>query len=61
MVKTNGGTFNSEQVGGQSVEILDDLSQQLLRAVRDDTVGDFVAAHPDWAVTDGQPSSCARR
>jgi LCP family protein required for cell wall assembly len=55
LIRTNGGKFNSEQVNGQSVEVLDDVSRQLLDAVRDDTVGDFAAAHPDWTVTDGQP------
>jgi LCP family protein required for cell wall assembly len=55
MIKTNGGKFNSEQVNGQSVELLDDVSRDLLDAVRGDSVGDFVAVHPDWTVPDGQP------
>jgi LCP family protein required for cell wall assembly len=55
LVKTNGGNFNSEQFGDESVEILNDLSRQLLQSVRDDTVGDFVAAHPDWVITGDQP------
>jgi LCP family protein required for cell wall assembly len=55
MVKTNGGNFNSEQVGGESVEILNDLSRQLLQSVRDDTVDQFLAAHPDWVIPDSQP------
>jgi polyisoprenyl-teichoic acid--peptidoglycan teichoic acid transferase len=49
-VKTNDGHFNSRTVPGVgSVEILDNTSRQLLRAVRDDTVGAFVRAHPTWA------------
>jgi LCP family protein required for cell wall assembly len=55
MVKTNGGNFNSEQVGGESVEILNDLSTQLLQSIRDDTVGTFVTAHPDWVIPADQP------
>jgi anionic cell wall polymer biosynthesis LytR-Cps2A-Psr (LCP) family protein len=54
MLRTNGGQFNSEQVGGQSVEVLDGSTRQLLEDVRGDTVGDFVAAHPDWVVTPSQ-------
>lgn len=55
LVKTNGGNFNSEQFGDESVEILNDLSTQLLQSVRDDTVADFVAAHPDWVIPGDQP------
>jgi LCP family protein required for cell wall assembly len=48
-IKTNDGKFNSRSVAGVgSVEILNDTSLQLLRAVRDDDVGTFVTAHPDW-------------
>jgi len=54
MLRTNGGHFNSEQVAGQSVEVLDEVSWQLLEDVRDDTVSDFVAAHPDWVVAPSQ-------
>jgi LCP family protein required for cell wall assembly len=55
LIKTNGGNFNSEQVGGESVEVLNDLSRQLLQSVRDDTVNDFVTAHPDWVAAPAQP------
>jgi polyisoprenyl-teichoic acid--peptidoglycan teichoic acid transferase len=54
MLRTNGGTYHTEQVNGQSVETLSDLSLRLLRDVRDDDAGTFVADHPDWVVTPGQ-------
>ena len=48
-VKTNNGTFNSDDIPGVgSAEILSDTSRDLLRAVRDDTVDDFVRANPTW-------------
>jgi polyisoprenyl-teichoic acid--peptidoglycan teichoic acid transferase len=52
MLKTNGGQFNSEYIGGQAFEILDDTSLQLLQAARDDTVDQFVVQHPDWVAGD---------
>jgi polyisoprenyl-teichoic acid--peptidoglycan teichoic acid transferase len=48
-VKTNAGRFNPRTINGIAYEMLSPLSQQLLRAVRDDTLDQFVAAHPDWA------------
>jgi anionic cell wall polymer biosynthesis LytR-Cps2A-Psr (LCP) family protein len=48
MVKTNGGRYTTQVIGGQDFEILTDTSRQLFAAVRDDTVDAFVAAHPDW-------------
>jgi LCP family protein required for cell wall assembly len=54
LLKTNGGQFNSEMIGGQAFEILEDTSLQLLQAARDDTVDQFVLAHPDWVAGDGQ-------
>jgi anionic cell wall polymer biosynthesis LytR-Cps2A-Psr (LCP) family protein len=47
-VAMNGGQFNSEKVGGQDVEILSSTSLQLLRALHDDTVDGFIAAHSAW-------------
>ena len=48
-VKTNDGHFDSRTVPGVgSVEILDSTSRQLLQAVREDTVGAFLRAHPTW-------------
>jgi hypothetical protein len=48
MVKTNGGAYNTEVIGGQDFEILTDTTHQMFDAIRDDTLGAFVAAHPDW-------------
>jgi LCP family protein required for cell wall assembly len=53
-IKTNNGAFNSRSVPGLgSAEVLNDTSLQLLRAVRTDTVGDFVQAHPTWVSASG--------
>ncbi|WP_432827390.1 LCP family protein [Dactylosporangium sp. CA-092794] len=52
MLKTNGGTFNSEMINGKATEILSDTSLQLFAAVREDTVPSFVVAHPDWVSND---------
>ncbi|WP_433200670.1 LCP family protein [Dactylosporangium sp. CS-047395] len=50
-VKTNGGRFNTEVVNGQSYEILDTATEQLLAAIAQDQVAAFVAAHPDLVDT----------
>jgi len=47
-LKTNEGTFHSQRRGGQSTEDLDETSLDLFHAVRDDTVDQFIAQHPDW-------------
>jgi LCP family protein required for cell wall assembly len=51
MVKTNGGRYTTEVINGQDFEILTDTSRQLFSAVRDDTLEAFVAAHPDWVIS----------
>jgi LCP family protein required for cell wall assembly len=48
VVRTNGGRYASRVVGGRSFEILDDTARELFRAMRTDTVADFLTAHPDW-------------
>ncbi|WP_035854073.1 LCP family protein [Cryptosporangium arvum] len=48
MVKTNGGKFNAEVVNGIWYERLSDTSMDLLRAMNDDRMDDFVAANPTW-------------
>ncbi len=53
MLKTNGGQFNTEVRGGVDYEILDDTTMDMFQAVRDDTLDDFVAAHPSWVAGDG--------
>lgn len=55
MLKTNGGNFDSSTFNGTSVELLSDDSRQLLSDVRDNTVASFVATHPTWVTTAGQP------
>src|SRR5262249_49139575 len=55
MIKTNGGNFHSEAIGGQSFETLDPISLQLFQAIRDDNVAAFVAANPTWVSNDSQP------
>jgi LCP family protein required for cell wall assembly len=48
-IKTNNGRFNSRTIEGVgSAEILDDTSMRLLRAVKNDTVDDFVLSNPTW-------------
>ena len=47
-IKTNDGTFNSQKVNGQDVEILSDTSMDLLRSVASDNVDTFVSQHMDW-------------
>jgi LCP family protein required for cell wall assembly len=59
-LKTNNGTFNSRTVPGVgSVEILSDISLQLLKAARDDTVAAFVQAHPSL-VSASEPTAPAQ-
>jgi LCP family protein required for cell wall assembly len=53
LLKTNGGQFNTQVIGGQDFEILNDTTLQLFQALRDDTVGAFVAANPTWVAGDG--------
>jgi hypothetical protein len=52
MIKTNGGNFHSETLGGQAFETLDPTSLQLFQTIRDDNVGAFVAANPTWVSND---------
>lgn len=48
-IKTNEGRFNPKKVAGiGEVETLNDTSLQLLRAVRDDKVGEFAQTYPTW-------------
>jgi LCP family protein required for cell wall assembly len=46
MLKMNGGAFHPETYNGQSVEVLDDDSRQLLRAIANDDVAGYVSTHP---------------
>ena len=48
-IKTNNGEFHSDDIPGVgSVEIFDDTSLDLLKAIRNDTVDEFVLANPTW-------------
>ncbi|MGC9668114.1 LCP family protein [Planosporangium sp. 12N6] len=55
MIKTNGGTFHSETINGQSFETLDPTSLDLFKAIRDDDVPSFITANPSWVSADGGP------
>jgi polyisoprenyl-teichoic acid--peptidoglycan teichoic acid transferase len=47
-IKTNGGAFNSKNIGGIDYEVLNDTSLQLLSSVRADNVDGFIQQHTDW-------------
>lgn len=53
-IKTNGGKVTPV---GNGNEKLTDESRELLKAVHDDTVFDFLADHPDWIVQKQTPTS----
>jgi anionic cell wall polymer biosynthesis LytR-Cps2A-Psr (LCP) family protein len=53
-IKTNGG--NVTPIGNGNEQLTAE-SQQLLKAVHDDTVFDFLAKHPDWIVQKSGPAS----
>jgi LCP family protein required for cell wall assembly len=52
MVRTNGGDYNTEVIGGQDFEILTPDSLRLFQSILDDDVGGFLATHPSWVSTD---------
>jgi anionic cell wall polymer biosynthesis LytR-Cps2A-Psr (LCP) family protein len=53
MLRTNGGRVNSTTVHGESAEQLTAGSVAMFRSVRDDTLGEFITAHPDFVSNDG--------
>lgn len=53
MIKTNGGQFTSQVIGGQDFEVLDDTTMQAFAAMREDTLGAFVINHPEWITSSG--------
>jgi polyisoprenyl-teichoic acid--peptidoglycan teichoic acid transferase len=55
-IRTNGGQFATKTMGGVDYEILNDTTMQLFHAVASDTVDQFLAVHPDWAISDTQAS-----
>ncbi len=48
MINTYAGEYRSEDVDGVSYQRVDQDLVDLLEAVRDDTVFDFLASHQDW-------------
>jgi LCP family protein required for cell wall assembly len=48
MVKTNKGTYNPVNIGGTSFEQLSAESLQMMHAVRDGTLYNFLISHPDY-------------
>jgi LCP family protein required for cell wall assembly len=50
MIRTNGGRFATRTVDGRAFEVLGQTSLALFAALRNGTVGDFTAAHPDWVI-----------
>jgi LCP family protein required for cell wall assembly len=55
MIKTNGGQYTTQVIGGLDFEILTDTTRQLFTAIHDDTLDAFVAAHPDWVSATAAP------
>ncbi|WP_433065427.1 LCP family protein [Dactylosporangium sp. CS-033363] len=51
-LRTNNGQFKTEIINGQSFEVLDQTAVDLLKAYSTDTVGPFVAAHPEMVAND---------
>ncbi|MFG2045520.1 hypothetical protein ACGFI8_46605, partial [Dactylosporangium sp. NPDC048998] len=51
-LRTNNGTYKTEIINGQSFENLDQTALDLLKAINDDTVAQFVAAHPETISND---------
>jgi len=56
-LKVNNGDFNSQQINGQSFEVLDPVAQGLLTAIAQDQVAAYVVAHPELVSNDAsQPA-----
>jgi len=53
MLKTNAGRVNSTTLNGESAEQLTDDSASMFRSLRDDSLVQFVTAHPEFVSTDG--------
>ncbi|WP_433223437.1 LCP family protein [Dactylosporangium sp. CS-047395] len=51
-LRTNNGQFKTEIINGQSFEVLDQTAVDLLKAYSTDTVGPYVAAHPELVAND---------
>jgi LCP family protein required for cell wall assembly len=53
MLKTNAGKVNPTVFGNESAEGLSTDSADMFRAVKDDSLAQFVTTHPDFVSTDG--------
>jgi anionic cell wall polymer biosynthesis LytR-Cps2A-Psr (LCP) family protein len=47
-IQTNKGDYNGKNIGGKSYQFLSAESIDMLKSVHDDTVFDFLSAHPDF-------------
>jgi LCP family protein required for cell wall assembly len=47
-IQTNKGDYNGKTIGGKSYQFLSPESVDMLKAVHDDTVLDFLGSHPDF-------------
>jgi polyisoprenyl-teichoic acid--peptidoglycan teichoic acid transferase len=51
-IQTNKGDYNGKNIGGKSYQFLSDDSIAMLKALHDDTLIDFLGAHPDFIAKD---------
>jgi LCP family protein required for cell wall assembly len=51
-IQTNKGNFNGKNIGGKSYQFLSEESTAMLQALHDDTLFDFLTAHPDFISKD---------
>ncbi|WP_433089565.1 LCP family protein [Dactylosporangium sp. CA-052675] len=58
-LRTNNGQFKTEIINGQSFEVLDQTALELLKAYGSDSVGPFVAAHPEMVANDAATPATA--
>jgi LCP family protein required for cell wall assembly len=58
-LRTNNGQFKTEIINGQSFEVLDQTAIDLLKSFTSDTVGQFVASHPEMISNDASVPAAA--
>jgi LCP family protein required for cell wall assembly len=51
-IQTNAGDFNGQKINGRSYEVLSEDSVELLKAVHDDKVFEFLSTHPEFIAKD---------
>jgi LCP family protein required for cell wall assembly len=60
LIKTNAGVVNTRVINNTYFEDLNPLSMEMLKAAQAGTLGEFLAAHPEFtAPTDGSPAADA--